>query len=118
MISYSITSAIIGGTIGLSILYLIRQDRLRAPYAVWWMIVALAVILLGLFPQLVDLIASRLGVHYPPILVVIVALGLLLLKILTMDIERTKQEQQLRRLTQRIALLEAKLKELESENKV
>jgi len=109
MISYTVTTTIIGVAIGLCILYLIRRDRLRSPYALWWMFVAVAVIFLGLFPTVVDRLGAFLGVHYPPVLVLVLALGLLLIKILTMDLERTRQEQELRLLAQKVSLLEAEL---------
>ncbi len=110
MISYQVTTTIIGVSIGLTILLLIRHDRLRSPYALWWMLVALAVIFLGLFPQVVDWFGALLGVHYPPVLILVLALGLLLIKILTMDLERTHQEQKLRLLAQKVSLLEAELR--------
>jgi hypothetical protein len=112
MISYTVTTTVIGVGIGLSILLLIRHDRLRSPYALWWMVVAVAVIFLGLFPQLVDRLGFWLGIHYPQVLFLVLALGLLLLKILTMDLERTHQEQKLRLLAQKVGLLEAELRRL------
>jgi len=103
---------VIGVIVGLCILLLIRHDRLRPLYAFWWMGVAAGVIFLGLCPKVVDHIASYLGIHYPPVLVIVVAISLLLIKILTMDLERTKQEQQLRLLAQQLSLLEEELRSL------
>lgn len=56
-----------------------------------------------------DTLGLFLGVHYPPILFLTLALGMVLIKILTMDIERSRQERALRRLTQRMAILEEQL---------
>jgi hypothetical protein len=47
-----------------------------------------------------------MGVSYPPILAVVVGLGLVLIKMLTMDVERSRQERKIRRLTQQLAILE------------
>lgn len=91
------------------ILYLVRRDHMHGPYAVWWIVTAFAVALLGLFPRFFDRLATLLGVNYPPILFVVGALGLLLIKVLTMDLERSRQERKLRRLIQRVAILEANL---------
>jgi hypothetical protein len=108
MIAYQVTAALIGLSIGGLILWLVRKNHLHGPYAIWWILVAVGVILLGLFPQVVNPIASLLGVNYPPILVIILALATLLVKVLTMDLERTRQEVVLRRLAQRLAMLEGK----------
>lgn len=93
------------------ILYLVRRNHLYGTYAVWWLVLAVGVLVSGLFPRLLDRIGGWLGVNYPPILFVALSIGALLLKVLSMDLERSRQELRLRRLTQRLALLEAELAE-------
>ncbi|MCC6135422.1 MAG: DUF2304 domain-containing protein [Gammaproteobacteria bacterium] len=107
MITYQITSTAIGVIIAAIILILVRRDHLHGPYATWWISSAVLVALLGFFPRLFDLLAVKLGVSYAPILAVLLGLGLLLVKILTMDLERSRQERLIRRLAQRLAILEA-----------
>jgi hypothetical protein len=65
---------------------------------------------------LIDFIAGKFGIAYPPILAVVVGVGLVLVKMLTMDLDRSRQEQKIRRLTQRLAILEADL-DVDSRNK-
>jgi len=96
----------IGLAIAFTILWLVRRDLIHTRYSIWWLVVAGASALFGGFPALVDGVASKLGVTYPPILLVIVGMGLLLIKMLTMDVERSDQERRLRILTQRLAVLE------------
>lgn len=108
MITYQITSMMIGVTLAVIILLLVRRDHLHGPYAIWWIGAAATVGVLGFFPRLFDYLAVYLGVRYPPILAIVLGLGLLLLKILTMDLERSRQERLIRRLTQRLAMLEAR----------
>ncbi len=103
---YQFISSAIGVVIGLLILGLIRKNHLHSGYAVWWLCVAAAIMVLGGFPELVDYTGCILGIAYPPILLIVLGVCIVLLKILTMDIERTRQEQQLRRLAQRLAMLE------------
>jgi hypothetical protein len=105
--TYQLTSLALGLIIGGMILWLVRRDHLHGPYAIWWIGAAGSVVLAGLWPRLFDVIALFLGVSYPPILAVVLGFGLLLLKMLTMDIERSRQERKLRRLAQRLAMLEA-----------
>lgn len=107
MLPYQWTSAGIGIVIACSIIIMVRHDYLRTSYAVWWVSTAIAIVVFALRPQLVDAIGARLGIAYPPVLLIIVGLGLLLVKVLSMDIDRSRQERKLRRLVQKIALLEA-----------
>ncbi|MGF1526800.1 MAG: DUF2304 domain-containing protein [Candidatus Competibacterales bacterium] len=109
MISYQLTSAVIGLAVAGGILYLVRRDHMYGRYALWWLAGAALVVVVGAFPALVDYIASLAGVSYPPILAVTLALGLGLIKMLTMDLARSRQERALRRLAQRLAILEARL---------
>ena len=109
MITYQVTSTAIGVIIAAVILILVRRDHLHGPYATWWISSAVLVALLGFFPRLFDLLAVKLGVSYAPILAVLLGLGLLLVKILTMDLERSRQERLIRRLAQRLAILEAQM---------
>jgi hypothetical protein len=108
MITYQITSMAIGIAIAVVILFLVRRDHLHGPYAIWWIGAAATVGVLGFFPSLFDYLAVYLGVRYPPILAIVLGLGLLLVKILTMDLERSRQERLIRRLAQRLAMLEAR----------
>jgi hypothetical protein len=111
MITYQITSMAIGGFLAAVILFLVRRDHLHGPYSLWWIGVAATVALLGFFPRLFDALALELGVSYPPILAIVLGFSMLLVKILTMDLERSRQERLIRRLAQRLAMLEAQAPE-------
>ncbi|BCX80927.1 hypothetical protein MIT9_P0505 [Methylomarinovum caldicuralii] len=108
--TYQLTSALLGFTLAVVILWLIYKDHMHTRHAFWWMAVAVTVFVLGFFPNLVDWLGLRLGVAYPPVLALVAAIGVLLVKLLLMDIENSRQERALRRLIQRMALLEAELK--------
>jgi hypothetical protein len=75
--------------------------------------VAVCFAVVGLFPGLIDQIATRLGIAYPPMLAITVAVALLVIKILLMDIERSRSETRNQRLVQRLAILESELRELQ-----
>ena len=92
-----------------TILYLVRRDHLHGPYALGWLALAAGVILFGAFPRIVDRIGESVGIYYPPILVCLVALAALLIKSLVSDLERSRQERALRRLSQKLAILENEL---------
>ena len=110
----------ITGTIGLLvaalIILLIRRDRLHIQHGLGWIVVAVMFALLGFSPGAFDLVAGYLGISYPPVLALSLAVALLVLKILLMDIERSRMEVRSQRLIQRVAMLEADLRE--TENKI
>lgn len=107
MITYQITSMAIGVIIAVVILFLVRRDHLHGPYAVWWIGAAITISVLGFSPRFFDYLARYVGVSYPPMLAIVLGFSLLLVKILTMDLERSRQERLIRRLAQRLAILEA-----------
>ncbi len=108
---YIVITALLGLSISMLIFWLIRKDHLHIKYAFSWIIIAILSALLGFFPGMIDYISAYFEIGYPPILAVILALSFLLIKMLIMDIERSRQSRQLIRLNQRIAILEAGLKQ-------
>lgn len=111
MSSVNWISAIVGLFAAGFILYLVRRDHLHTRYAMWWVPVAIVLALLGLFPQLNDMLGIALGISYPPIIPLLLGVVALVLKILFMDIERSRNEVKLARLVQRVGLLEQRLEE-------
>ncbi len=105
-VPYQLTSTIIALAIASIIFFLVRRDHMHGPYAIWWLCLAGIIVVLGFFPKLIDKLAQLLGVNYSPILIVVLGLGLVLIKMLTMDLERSRQERKIRRLAQRLAILE------------
>jgi len=112
MLTGQITSAILGIALAGAILFLVRRDHLHGPYAVWWFGVASATFVLGVFPSLVVWLGHATGIFYAPILPIIIGLSLVLLRLLKLDIDRSKQERRIRRLTQKLAILEQELTRL------
>ncbi len=104
-----ITSAVIAVLLAGSILYLVRRDHLHGSYALWWMAVATAILVLGVFPPVIDWLGHLTGIYYPPILPIIVGIGMILIRMLKMDIDRSRSERQIRRLTQKLAILEQEI---------
>jgi len=109
---YLFITSSMGLFIALFILWLIRKDHLHVKYAFGWIFIAMLSAIIGFFPSIIDGIAHQAGISYPPILAVIVAFAYLLIKILLMDIERSRQERKFLRLTQRLGILETELQEL------
>ena len=104
-----IVSMVVGFALAGTILYLVRRDHLHGSYAVWWLAVAIVTLVLAVFPHIVDWLGETLGIAYPPILAIVIAMAFTLIRMLQMDIDRSRQERSLRRLTQRLAILDQEL---------
>ena len=109
----ALITGIIGFVTAVTIVILIRRDHLHVRYGLWWTGAAIAFALLGLFQAFFDSIAKYLGIAYSPILAMTLAVAILVIKILVMDIERSRNAIRMQRLVQRIALLESDLREMQ-----
>lgn len=115
MVTGQITSAVIGIALTAAILFLVRRDHLHGPYALWWFAVAAATFALGVFPKLIPWLGKVTGIFYAPVLPIVVGLSLVLIRMLKLDVDRSKQERQIRRLTQKLAILEEEIERLGGE---
>jgi hypothetical protein len=114
MITYQWTSTVIGVILAITIFWLVRRNHLHPRIAIWWILMAVVVAVVGSSPKLVDWVAIQLGISYSPTLVNIVALGVILIKILRTDITRTKDHQKMQVLAQEIAIYKERLLTLEA----
>ncbi|HCL86122.1 MAG TPA: DUF2304 domain-containing protein [Comamonadaceae bacterium] len=115
MASLQMTTALLGIGLAVLILYLIRRDHLYLMHGLFWVVVAGAAAVLGAWPGLIDRLARWTGFSYPPALLLLLASIVLLVKALHADMVNTRIERDVRRLNQRLALLEADLESLRQE---
>ncbi len=112
------TGSLIGGLIVAAfigfILLLLRRHQLREKYAVLWLVIGLAILLLVLFPQLLFWAATMVGIRVPTNLLFAVTLLLLLGVCLHLAWEMSRSEDRIRRLSEEVALLRTKVKDLEN----
>jgi len=115
---FNIFTAAVGLCFLVFLVVLIRRDHLHIRYSLWWLSVAVVVAAFGMFPGLNDALAAALGIKYPPIFPVVIAVILLLVRLFLLDLENSSRRTDLTRLTQRMALLDQKLREIQtSKNK-
>ena len=107
MKDYHLTVLVIGVGLAAGILYLIRRDHIYIRQGMFWIVVAVITLGFAIWPRLIDVLGTALGVAYPPTLLLLVAIVVLFVKALLGDIALTKVSRDLRRLNQRMALLEA-----------
>jgi hypothetical protein len=110
MASLQATTALMGIGLAVLILYLVRRDHLYLMHGLFWVFVAAAAALLGMWPGLIDGLALLLRISYPPALLLLFVCIVLLLKALHVDMVNTRIERDMRRLNQRLAILEAEIR--------
>jgi hypothetical protein len=101
------------GTLGslLFILWLLRRRQLRGKYAMLWTSLGIGLAVLALFPGLLTLLSSWLGITYPPALFAVLAIGFLLVVVIHFSWELTRLEDRSRTLAEEVGLLRAELDE-------
>jgi hypothetical protein len=107
MAPLQITTTLLGIGLAAVILLLVRRDHLYLLHGLFWILVAGAAAVLGVWPGLIDRLAVVVGISYPPALLLLVAVVIALVKTLHTDIVNTRVERDVRRLNQRLAILEA-----------
>ena len=106
MVSLQLTTALMGIGLAALILLLVRRDHLYLMHGLFWVLVAALAAVLGAWPGLIDRLASVAGISYPPALLLLLASVVLFIKALHSDMVNTRIERDVRRLNQRLALLE------------
>jgi hypothetical protein len=112
MIPYKITTTIIGAVIFLTIFMLVRRGKLQEKYALTWFAIGIIVVILGLFPVIVDKIAWLTGITYPPALLFAIAIGVLLIQNLYLYIFSSQNEVRIKELLQQVAVLNKLVEDL------
>ena len=107
MKDYHYTVLVIGFALAFGILHLVRRDHIYIRQGLFWIVTAMVSLLFAMWPYLIDELGRLLGIAYPPTLFLLVAIIVLVLKALFADIALTKVRRDVRRLNQRIALMEA-----------
>lgn len=106
MLALNVFTSLMGACLAGAIVWLMRRGHLHASSAMFWLCTALVTLIFGLWPGLIDHLAESTGIAYPPTLLLLCGLAGLLIKHLHADIQKTHLEIQLRRLNQKIAMLE------------
>ncbi|HET9580576.1 MAG TPA: DUF2304 domain-containing protein [Usitatibacter sp.] len=107
MKDYYYTVLVAGIALAFVILYLVRRDHLYIRQGLFWIVAAFVSLGFAIWPSIIDSLGALLGIAYPPTLLFLAAILVLVVKALFADIGLTQLRRDLRRLNQRIALLEA-----------
>ena len=108
--------AIIIGVIFLVMMIeLIRKNRVTLKYALLWLFSGLVLLVLAIFPQVLNWVAGLIGVYSPvnALFAILLCCGLVLMISFSVIVSGNKKA--VVRLTQKISLLENRIRELEKQ---
>lgn len=102
------------GSIGalLFVLELVRRRRLREEYSLLWLATALVLLILSVSRPLLDVLASAIGIFYPPSALFVVAVVFVLFILLHFSTVITRLSQENKDVAQRLALLQHELEQV------
>ena len=82
----------------------IRQAKVQIEAAIFWVIFALMLVVLSIFPKLADFMASALGIYSTPNFIFLFMIFLLSVKLFSMSIHVSQLETRIKELVQKMAL--------------
>jgi hypothetical protein len=97
------------------ILELIRRKHLMERYAILWLFLGVTLLVLALWKGLLTTLSEAAGIYYPPAALFAVAFLFVLALLLHFSIVLSRLSDQNKILAQRLALLQQRLEEKESE---
>ena len=93
------------------ILDLVRRRRLAERYALLWMLAAIAMLVLAIWTQGLDVIADLMGIQEPANAIFIIALGVIFVLLLHFSVATTRLAEETKILAQENARLDLELRE-------
>lgn len=94
------------------IMHKIRRSKVRIEDSIYWVLFSMILIVFSVFPQVAYWLSDLVGTYSPSNFIFTLVIFLLLVKIFSMTVRISQLETKLQELVQKIALDEAKQKEV------
>jgi len=93
----------------------VRSKRLKEEYALLWIFMSVVLVVAPLLIDLIDTVSFAIGIDYPPALLIVVTLLCFVLIFFQMSVTISRFSEQIRKLSQELALTNGRLRELEGQ---
>lgn len=101
--------SIIGALIFMFFIFrLIAKGKLREEYSVIWIICTVILLIFSIWRNGLDVLANLLGVYYAPALIFLAAIFAIIIFLVHLSVVNSKQHEQIKKLSQDLALLKEK----------
>lgn len=94
---------------------LITKGKLREEYSIIWIICTIILLVFSIWRDGLDVIAKLLGVYYAPALIFLAAIFAIIIFLVHLSVVNSKQHEQIKKLTQEMAILKNKVLSEEAE---
>jgi hypothetical protein len=91
------------------VLIQIRKNKLKIEDSIFWFFLSFILIVLALFPGIVELAANFIGIQSPVNLLYLIVLFVVLTKLFSLTIRISKADEKIKELTQTIGIWDKKL---------
>lgn len=97
-----------------SLINMIRKHKVDLQYSLLWFLLAFAILILAIFPSLLDGLTNALGIGLPINLLFFAGFCFSLVIIFSLSLSLSKLSEKHKQLTQEVGLLKEKLEKIES----
>jgi hypothetical protein len=87
-----------------AVIYLLIKRKINERHSLFWFFGAIIILILSTIPEILAVIANLVGVDYPPALLFLIAILVILAIILYQSIQISILQERLRELTQQISI--------------
>lgn len=91
------------------VVHVVRLKKLSIKESFWWVIGAIIVLVLSIFPKSIDVIAGFFGVTYPPTLMFVFCILFLLMMNFRNSARVSEQNEKIMELAQQVSILKNKI---------
>lgn len=98
------------------LLYLLRNKSLSLKYTLLWLFSGALLLIIALFPELLGYFTALVGIQTPTNALFAVVIFCIILILISLTAIVSKQTERIKKLTQALALLEHKVREMEEKN--
>lgn len=86
------------------ILNLVRKNKLDEKYAILWLVFGTIILIVSMFPKIIETVAEIFNVYYPPTLMLLFAILIIGAYIVHITMVITKQNKMIIKLTQELSI--------------
>ncbi|WNX84089.1 DUF2304 domain-containing protein [Agathobaculum sp. NTUH-O15-33] len=96
------------------LLHLLKKKSLNLKYTLLWILSGILMLLLGIFPQFINWFAGLVGIYEPTNALFAIIFFCIIIILMSLTSIVSKMNEKIKRIIQTIALLEKRVRELES----
>lgn len=96
------------------ILKYLKEKTLNLKYSLLWLFAGLVMVILAIFPQLLNVMSGLIGIYNPVYALFLVAIGFVIVILMSITSIVSRQNRKIRTLIQENAILEKRIRDLEN----